>query len=447
MKSDYIRFFTFFQYFLKLNKIELNTRPFHEEVCNTLEAAFLGKLKKRIIIINISPRVGKTKLMEAFICWCYAYFPECHFIYASYSADLAHASTRYVLDTLQKSWYTKVYSNILGRVQKSDFFTTRSGGVMKGDGISGTLTGFGAGLKRGWASGAFICDDLQKPGEALSKAVTKEVQEWFTRTMTSRLNAPTVPTIICAQRISEDDVCGYVLRNFPDDVVHLKYPAMIDDISQIPDTKTTEDLLTLKRVDPFTFYSQYQQEPIVLGGNLIKQEWFRYYDDESLEFEYKFFTADTASKVKEHNDFSVFSCWGVIEKKLYLVDMVRGKFEAPALERVAIEFYNKHMPRMVLIEDKSSGIGLIQTLRLRGLPIVDVQRTKDKYQRVLDALPFLAVGVLYLRKDAEYLAELIHECMGFRSDMGHKHDDIVDTITDAIDHVFLNKIISTLDVL
>lgn len=436
--NEVITFYKFFCKFVSLNRIQLKIRPFHKEVCDTLQGVFTGKINKKIVIINISPRVGKTKLMEAFVCWCYSYFPDCHFIYASYSSDLATASTRYVLDTLQKEWYTATFGEKLGDVRKADYFHTKAGGVMKGDGTGGTLTGFGAGLKR-VCGGALICDDLQKPAEALSKAVTAEVQTWLTRTMISRLNGPQTPVIICAQRISEEDACGYVLKNYPDDVIHLKYPAMIDGESTIEDTKSTIDLKTLERVDPFTFYSQYQQEPIILGGNLIKTDWFRLFDGE-IDYEYKFFTADTAMKVKEHNDFSVISCWGVSNGKIYLDDMVRGKFEAHVLEKVAIEFYNKHSPRFVLIEDKASGVGLIQTLRNLGFPIIDVQRTTDKLTRVMETIPFLAVGVVHIRKDAEYTSQFLSECAGFRSDMGHKHDDQVDTLCDAVNHVCRKKV-------
>lgn len=440
--EDFLSFYDFFLIFLELNNIQLTVRDFHKEVCETLQNVFLGILDKKIVIINISPRVGKTKLMEAFIAWCYAYFRDCHFIYASYSADLATSSTRYVLETMEKEWFIDLFGRVSGDVKRQDYFTTKYGGVCKGDGISGTLTGFGAGLKRAYG-GALICDDLQKPKEALSKASTKEVQEWLTRTMSSRLNSPRTPVIVCAQRISENDACGYLMKSFPDDYVLLKYPALVNEESTIPDTKTTKELKDLERVDPFTFYSQYQQEPIVLGGNLIKTEWFNYYDG-PLQFEYKFFTADTAQKTKEHNDFSVFNCWGVIGKNIYRVEGIRGKFEAHILERVAIEFYQKHKPRFILIEDKSSGTGLIQTMRSKGFPIQDIQRVKDKLTRVMDAIPFLAVKVVYLLKDDPSNGDFLSECASFRADMGHEHDDQVDTLLDAVSHLYGGEV-SVLD--
>lgn len=443
--NDCIGFYTFFRIFLKQNKIELKLRPFHKEVCDQLERLVLGVTTYEFAVLNICPRVGKTKLMEALCCWQIGHFPESHTIYTSYSSELATASTRYILQTISSEWFIGLFGNVVGSVKQAANFTTKYKGVLRGDGTGGSLTGFGAGLKTP-ASGFIICDDPCKPSEALSKTVSQATRTWFTNTLYSRRNSPKTPIIICAQRLAEDDLCGYVLNRYKEKVLHLKFPAMIDGVSQIEDTISTEQLKTLEAVDPFTFHSQYQQNPVVLGGNLIKSDWFRYFDDENLKFDYEFFTSDTASKIKERNDFTVFLHWGVLNNRLYLLNMMRGKWEAPLLEKSAIAFYQQHHPRFIKIEMKSSGIGLAQTLKSKGFPIIEIERNTDKYSRCLDAIPFVASGVVYLRKDAEYLNDFLSETMGFRADMGHAHDDICDCLFDAVDHLF-GKEASVLDAL
>lgn len=63
--------------------------------------------------------------------------------------------------------------------------------------------------------------------------------------------------------------------------------------------------------------------------------------------------------------------------------------------------------RGVLIEDKASGTGLIQSLRrdeaLRDMPIIPVQRNTDKVSRVNDVLPFLRAGRLFVPESAPWL--------------------------------------------
>src|SRR5690606_40488388 len=85
-------------------------------------------------------------------------------------------------------------------------------------------------------------------------------------------------------------------------------------------------------------------------------------------------------KTKEHNDYSVFQCWGLgVDGNIYLIDQIRGKWEAWELEMKAAAFYAKHKPfdpkhpcpiRYIAIEDKASGTGLIQNIKKKsGAPV------------------------------------------------------------------------------
>ena len=69
-------------------------------------------------------------------------------------------------------------------------------------------------------------------------------------------------------------------------------------------------------------------------------------------------------KTKEYNDYSVFVAGGVThENKLHVLDVVRGKWEAPDLERVAVDIWNRFkkdthtgvLCNGLYIEDKASG--------------------------------------------------------------------------------------------
>ena len=64
------------------------------------------------------------------------------------------------------------------------------------------------------------------------------------------------------------------------------------------------------------------------------------------------------------------SIGGLGKDKLYLLNMKRGKWEAPELELQFKAFYssccNKYKVRSCYIEDKASGTGLIQSLKRYG---------------------------------------------------------------------------------
>ncbi len=85
------------------------------------------------------------------------------------------------------------------------------------------------------------------------------------------------------------------------------------------------------------------------------------------------------------------------------------------------------------IEDKASGTGLIQDMRVEGQVLVEgIERTKDKYTRVLDVVGYIEAGKVHLPKNAPWLNDFITECESFTADDSHMHDDQIDPMIDAI---------------
>src|SRR5690606_14148056 len=145
-------------------------------------------------------------------------------------------------------------------------------------------------------------------------------------------------------------------------------------------------------VSRYTFSSEYMQQPKKLGGDLIKSEWFGFYND-IPELQWRAVLVDTAQKTTEHNDYSVFLLVGMgIDGKLYLLDLLRGKWEAPELNRQAKAFLDKHKEytwhtkpiRYMKVEDKASGTQLIQPLgTYTAVAVIPVQRNTDKLSRFM----------------------------------------------------------------
>ena len=66
--------------------------------------------------------------------------------------------------------------------------------------------------------------------------------------------------------------------------------------------------------------------------------------------------------------------WLRIDKKFYLMDLVRGRFEYPRLKETAIRLAEKYKPNTILIEDASTGSPLAQELRQAGVYAVQLIR-------------------------------------------------------------------------
>ena len=457
--ADFLSFWEFFQVFVDCQKISLPLKRMHQEVCNTLQAVVLGEIREyRYVVVNIMPRVGKTKIMEALDCWMLAYFPNAQIIKVSYSFPLVERSVRYVRDVLAESWFVGAFGDILGDVQQSHYFVTKQKGSIYGAGVGGTITGFGAGLKEP-AGGYISLDDPANPSEALSKIEASNLQVWFENTLRSRRNSTEfTPIIVCAQRLAPEDLPGYLLEHYPEETLLVKYPALVNEESQFPETISTAELKNLRDgPGAFTFASQYQQEPVSYGGNLIKSEDFRFHDFDdlgsSVRWTSKIIVADTAMKAKQSSDFSVLQCWGRHDGKCYLIDQSRGKWDAPMLLNQLVAFHKKHHRSgssvfRLLIEDKASGTGLIQQITQHGIPATPVQVTKDKVTRVQEVLPFISSHLVYLPKHAEktWLPAFLSECAAFRADGKQAHDDQVDGMSMALSNLS-GKAVSIYDVM
>jgi predicted phage terminase large subunit-like protein len=452
-KHQFLSLWDFFsKVFVPLNRLELPLKPLHKHVCDTLEKAILGNLGKSFLVINIPPRVGKTKMVEAATAWLLAYFPDSQIIYVSYSNELAKTSVRYVQETMGATWYQDLFETRLGNIRQADHFTTTHGGKVYGDGVGGSLTGLGAGLKRR-AGGFIVLDDPSKPDEAMSRVETDKLKFWVNNTLLSRRNSSQWTPIVCvSQRLSTDDLPGFLLENYPNDTELIKFPAIVNGESVIPETITTKELLDIERVNPFSFASQYMQNPIVLGGNLIKLADFKYYDVESPpKFELKIMTCDTALKSKESNDYSVVQCWGKSMKRAFLIDQIRGKWSPTELLNNTSRFYAKHHKASspmsyIAIEEAAAGYNLMMEMRKKGIPAKGIVRLTDKVSRVMTALPYQATGMVYLPKTANWLAAFEVEAASFRADGKSTHDDQVDAMTDGIS-LLLGKGTSILNVL
>src|SRR6202049_1346221 len=158
------------------------------------------------------------------------------------------------------------------------------------------------------------------------------------------------------QRLHEDDLVGHVLQQGGWHL--LKFPAIAEEAHIIqspygprtfyrrsgealhPDREPLEVLARIRETKgEYNFAGQYQQSPSPLGGGLVKTQWFKTYKPEELpqEFDLLFQSWDTANKSSELNDYSVCTTWGMVQKNLYLLHVLRKRMDYPELLRVVKE--------------------------------------------------------------------------------------------------------------
>ena len=410
--------------------------------------------KQPRLLIQAPPRSGKSELFSRrFPAWAFGKNPDLQMIAASYSADLSSRMNRDVQRIIDSQEYSDIFPDTSfsansqaspssnKNIRNSEIFEIAGRkGAYRSAGVGGGITGMGADI-------AIIDDPVKDAKEANSQTVRDSVWDWYTSTFYTRLS-PKSGILLGMTRWHEDDLAGRLLEEAKkggDQWRVVSFPAIAEEDEEYrnegdalhPERYNLEHLSKIKKaVGTQTWNALYQQRPSSKGGDIIKGAWFKRYSV-LPRMKRIIITADTAQKTKQHNDYSVLLVAGVgHDGGVYVLDSIRGKWEAPELEQKVSDVWNKYKSlgvHKVYVEDKSSGTSLIQNIqRKQRIPIEGVQVDTDKYTRVLGVQGYIESGYIYLPNDAEWIEDFIKECEAFTATDSHKHDDQVDAMVMAI---------------
>lgn len=453
-------------------------------ICRYLEDVISGN--EQNVIFNVAPGSSKTEIFSIHMpVYAMLKSKKVRNLNLSFSDSLVQQNSIRVREIIGSPEWQELWPCKMAKASAKDI------SVLNGDGkvwlqlnsrsIGGQVTGLRGGYMDDGFTGMLVLDDPDKPDDQLSKTKREAGHMRLKNTVRSRRMKDTTPIVMVQQRLHVNDSTWFMTNGgmggiqfkvvsipalvtkeyretlpnwlkpeFDRDVLSSK-PVMIDGVAHYsfwPAKESAEELLALRNADPYTFASQYQQQPVALGGNVFKTEWFQYYGSSEKctlpkpdRFEYTFITVDTAQKTGELNDYSVICYWGMYKDRVYFIDGVRGKWEAPDLETNFVAFVNQCWKRnkecgtlrRIHVEDKSSGTGLIQSAAKKiMIKINPVQRDKDKVTRAMDAAPVMRAGRVALPESHPMLAEILAEVAAFAYDDSAPHDDIVDTLIDAV---------------
>jgi predicted phage terminase large subunit-like protein len=392
------------------------------------------------LMINQPPRSLKSICVSvAYVAWYLGHDPSRRVIVVSYANELAaelHRQFRMVTDA---EWYQTLFPAMRAARDSGAEFITTAGGGRYATSVGGTLTGRGADL--------IIVDDPLKAEEAMSEPSRKRVIDWYGGTLVSRLNDKNSGSIVVVmQRLHEDDLAGHLLRQGGWE--HLDLPAIALDDSLIPVgrgktiSRRVGDILHPQRenkdaldrikaeIGGLRFSSQYQQRPIPLEGNLIRRDWFQYYDAVPVVPHPLIVQSwDVAMMTGDNNDYSVCTTVQIIKDNYYVVDVFRGRLQYPDLRRKVAHLAAEYGATTILIEDAGPGMALLQDLRRdppRGMPRPIGQKPEgSKADRMVAQSAKIEGGHVYLPRCAPWLDTFLLEMLAFPTG---RHDDQIDSV-------------------
>lgn len=425
------------------------------------------------LMIFAPPRSGKSEAASRrFPAYVLGKHPNWNVIACSYSSDLANRMSRDTQRIITSPRYNEIFpeTNLTlsragagGAIRTAELWEIINskgdiqGGSYRAAGVNGGITGQGMNIG--------IIDDPAKDYKTASSPTYQEaVIDWYDTTFFTRADPKINGIIIILTRWHKDDLAGQLLKkaeeggeqwrvvSFPMEAekheVHelngKKYSLRKPGEILFPERMPQSFVDKAKQRGSLVWNALYQQRPTAKGGGLIKSEWFGEYK-ELPPLKWRAVYGDTAQKTKEVNDFSVFEHWGLgVDGYMYLIDMIRGKWEADELKRRATAFWNscksiKNGPlRHMAIEDKASGTGLIQSIRKDALcPVKAIQRDKDKYTRLMDTQGFIESGYIKLPSDKPFVSDFLVEMESINPDF-NTHDDQLDPMMDAITEMKVN---------
>jgi predicted phage terminase large subunit-like protein len=341
----------------------------------------------------------------------------------------------------------------------NDAFKSTARGAYYAIGLDGPTSGRPANC-------LIIDDPLKSRPDAESAANRKNVWDFIVSALWLRMEPEedgTLPIqIMTLTRWHPDDPAGRLMK-LPEwekgEWIHVYHQGLtetsptdpkgtFDDVSKKyytalwPERFPVSYMLKQKSRSERDFQAQYQQQPLIEGGNMFKSDWWQTLPmdhDPSVPGQYHsiLIAADTAYKQREVNDYSAIAVGGITLKgDIHLLSITRGRWDFPQLKQTLITMNTVWRPlglRAIIIEDLASGQSLFQELRREsGLSVIARRWPGDKVTHLASILPLAEGGRIFIphmrstKMETAWVPEFMTEIEQFPSGA---FDDQVDAFT------------------
>lgn len=395
-----------------------------------------------ILVLSTPPQHGKSKTVtETLPSWYLGKHPEHRVIEISYNETFASNFGKRNKEKIIN--YGNIFGIGLSKESKSstEFDLDNKIGGMISRGVLSGVTGKSCHLM-------IIDDPIKNREDADSESYRNKIFEEWNNSFKTRL-APGAKVIVIQTRWHEDDLAGRLIENENCKVINLPMEAEEDDpmgreIGEplCPEMGRDMTFMCSLKESLFktgsgvrTWNALYQGRPTSEEGNMVKREWWQYYEVEyyytgKMKFDHMLISVDATFKDGEKNDYVAIETWGKKDADMYLVDLVREHLDFPDTVRAIIGMKAIH-PRTgpILVEDKANGSAIIQVLKSHIPGLIAVLPTGSKEARVSAVSPAIESGNVYVPSDRHFTGMFIDE---FASFPNGKNDDMVDSATQAL---------------
>ena len=431
-----------------------------DAICEHLEAVSDGHILR--LLMNVPP--GSMKSLMTGVIWpAFEWGPRdmqaTRYLATAHKQDLAVRDNMKCRRLIQSEWYQNLWGIELTGDQNAK---TK---------FENTATGFREAMAFTSMTGSrgdrVILDDPLSVDDAHSDAALESAERTFKEALPTRVNNDKSAIVVIMQRLHERDTSGIIL-DLDLGYEHLCLPMRYEPSRHcktsigfsdprkkegelfFPERFSEATVSSLERIlGQYATAGQLQQRPSPAEGGIVRRNWFKmlFADRDLPKIVYVVQSYDTAFTEKTNNDPTASVTLGVFNtdegRAVVVLDCWKDHLGYPELRKKMYEEYkatygdkNKSVDT-VLIEEKGSGISLIQDLRRAGIPVHSYNPGRaDKVTRVHAIAPLIESGIVYLPESKKnpgttpvWLDPLIQELLAFPN---AEHDDMVDALTQAL---------------
>lgn len=286
-----------------------------------------------------------------------------------------------------------------------------------------------------------IWDDLVNEKNIATKDQADKVISFWQDTL--NLLDPGGLGILIGTRWSYRDLYQYVIENLTDDFDIIIRKAIADDGKIYFESRFSKDELASRRrrLGPYKFSLQYQNELVDPEDAVFKRKWIQKYRDLPATVK-KFQTIDPALSEDPTADYSVIMTGAVdVNNNLYVVDYFRERVNPRVLIDKIFEHYIKHKPSRIGIEtiafQRVLSFWIEDQQRERGvfLPIEELKTSdRAKPDRILALQPRFSAMTIFIKR---WMMALEDELISFRyPESNQLHDDLIDALAYLLEIIY-----------
>lgn len=419
-----------------------------------LMMAFSGVCPR--LIIQMPPQHGKSSLISEYLpVWYLGHYPDNAVMLCSYEADYAKTwglKTRQLMERVGPGYFGVHVSRDSRR--SDNWCIEGRRGIMQTSGINGPVTGKRAHL-------LIVDDPVKNNKDANSPTMRENNKDWMRTTSSTRLQKESV-VIVVQTRWHEDDLAGWLQKEFPERWLVVNLPAIAWGPGDLPDGEYKPDPLGRKagealcpQLHPIKnlaekvelmgeswFSALYQGRPVSKSGGVFNREHFKYWTWDTLPevFDHVIQSWDMTFKDTSDSDWVVGQIWGMKGADRFLLAQFRDRASFPdtvqAFRAMTWSHFGK-MSKEKLVETEANGPAVISTLQkeIPGIEPIDPKGSKEARAHGV-SWQFASGNVYFPDPDEpgnEWVVKLTSEFHKFPKD---RHDDQVDAGTQALDFMY-----------